>query len=229
MLPIYRYYIAEHPFGALERKDGTAMHSEFHNEHQNHDRGHDRGPRRGHGFANPERLRAFAAGAPGFGPGFGGFGPRGFMPPGPQRKRRGDVRSAIISLVNEKPFNGYGLIKEIAERSGGSWTPSPGSVYPTLQQLVDEELIEAIGEGRRTEFQLTDEGRAYVAEHEEELARVWASVTEHSGADAGLHESVAKLMGVVHQLRFAATDEQRAKAVAQLDETRRALYGILAD
>jgi DNA-binding PadR family transcriptional regulator len=207
------------------------MHSEFHNERQNHDRGHDRGPRRGHGFG--PGARAFAAGA------FGDLLDESVAVEWllvqqrddgrPQRKRRGDVRSAIISLLNEKPFNGYGLIKEIAERSGGSWTPSPGSVYPTLQQLVDEELIEAIGEGRRTEFQLTDEGRAYVTEHEDELARVWASVTEHSGADAGLHESVAKLMGVVHQLRFAATDEQRAKAVAQLDETRRALYGILAD
>jgi len=201
------------------------MHSDFQNTHEHHS--HDRGQRRGHGFG--QGARAFAAGGPGFGPGFGGFGPRGFMPPGPQRKRRGDVRSAIISLLNEKPFNGYGLIKEIAERSGGSWTPSPGSVYPTLQQLVDEELIEAIGEGRRTEFQLTDEGRAYVAEHEEELARVWASVTERTDADAGLHESVAKLMGVVHQFRFAATEEQRAKAVTQIDETRRALYAILAD
>jgi DNA-binding PadR family transcriptional regulator len=203
------------------------MHSEFHNQHDHDQNRHDRGPRRGHGFG--PGARAFAAGGPGFGAGFGGFGPRGFMPPGPQRKRRGDVRSAIISLLNEKPFNGYGLIKEIAERSGGNWTPSPGSVYPTLQQLVDEELIEAVGEGRRTEFRLTDEGRAYVAAHEEELARVWASVTEHNHADAGLHESVAKLMGVVHQFRFAATDEQRAKAVEQLDETRRALYGILAD
>jgi len=206
------------------------MDSEFHNNHErhHHDRGEGRGPR-GFGRGQRDGVRAFAAAAPGFGPGFGGFGPRGFMPPGPQRKRRGDVRSAIISLLNEKPFNGYGLIKEIAERSGGSWTPSPGSVYPTLQQLVDEELIEATGEGRRTEFQLTDEGRAYVESHEDELARVWASVTEHNHADAGLHESVAKLMGVVHQLRFAATDEQRAKAVVQLDETRRVLYGILAD
>jgi DNA-binding PadR family transcriptional regulator len=201
------------------------MNSEFHNTHEHQH--HDRGPRRGHGFG--PGARAFAAAAPGHGPGFGGFGPRGFMPPGPQRKRRGDVRSAIISLLSDKPFNGYGLIKEIAERSGGTWTPSPGSVYPTLQQLVDEELIEAIGEGRRTEFQLTDEGRAYVAEHTEELDRVWASVTERTDADAGLHESVAKLMGVVHQFRFAATDEQRAKAVTQLDEARRALYGILAD
>ena len=48
-------------------------------------------------------------------------------------------------------------------------------------------------------------------------------------ADAGLHESIAKLMGVIHQLRFAATDEQRAKAMEKLDETRRALYAILAD
>jgi len=201
------------------------MNSEFHNTHEHQH--HDRGPRRGHGFG--PGARAFAAGAPGFGPGFGGFGPRGFMPPGPQRKRRGDVRSAIISLLSDKAYNGYGLIKEIAERSGGTWTPSPGSVYPTLQQLVDEELIEAVGEGRRTEFQLTDEGRAYVADHADELERVWASVTERTDADAGLHESVAKLMGVVHQFRFAATDEQRAKAVAQLDETRRVLYGILAD
>jgi DNA-binding PadR family transcriptional regulator len=196
------------------------MNSDFHRNHDHHP--HERGEGRG------ERLRAFAAGAPGFGPGFGGFGPRGFMPPGPQRKRRGDVRLAIISLLSEKPSNGYSLIKEIAEKSGGTWTPSPGSVYPTLQQLVDEELIEGVGEGRGTEFQLTDEGRAYVESHAEELERVWAS-TERTHADAGLHESVAKLMGVVHQFRFAATDEQRAAAAAKLDEARRALYGILAD
>jgi DNA-binding PadR family transcriptional regulator len=203
------------------------MNSDFHtNDHHHHERGEGHAPR---GFGRGERMRAFAAGAPGFGPGFGGFGPRGFMPPGPQRKRRGDVRLAIISLLNEKPYNGYALIKDIAEKSGGTWTPSPGSVYPTLQQLVDEELIEGVGEGRRTEFQLTAEGRAYVEAHTEELQRVWASVTERSDADAGLHESVAKLMGVVHQFRFAATDAQRAEAVTKLDEARRALYGILAD
>ena len=191
-----------------------------------HDHDHEgRGPR---GFRRPHGGPGYGPG-PGFGQGFGGFGPRGFTPPGPQRKRRGDVRSAIISLLNEKPFNGYGLIKEITERSGGSWAPSPGSVYPTLQQLVDELLIEPVGEGRRTEFQLSQEGREYVEQHADELARVWASVTEGPGSDPGLHESIVKLMGVVHQFRFAATDEQRAKAVAQLDETRRALYGILAD
>jgi DNA-binding PadR family transcriptional regulator len=180
----------------------------------------------GRGFGG-SRMPGFGFG-PG-GPGFGGFGPRGFMPPGPPRKRRGDVRVAILSLLSEQSFNGYGLIKEIGERSGGTWHPSPGSVYPTLQQLVDEELIESSGEGKRTEFQLTDAGRTWVGEHSEELARVWESSEARLQADAGLHESITKLMGVVHQFRFAATDEQRAKAVQQLDDTRRALYGILAD
>jgi len=165
----------------------------------------------------------------GHAPGFGGFGPRGFMPPGPQRKRRGDVRHAILSLLVEAPSNGYGLIKAIAEKSGGTWTPSPGSVYPTLQQLVDEELIESIGEGRRTEFQLTDAGRAYTTENAEQLEKLWDVTSQDASAEAGLHESVQKFMGVVHQFRFAATDEQRAKAVETIDAARRSLYGILAD
>jgi DNA-binding PadR family transcriptional regulator len=151
------------------------------------------------------------------------------MPPGPQRKRRGDVRIAILSLLSEKPSNGYGLIKEITDRSGGTWHPSPGSVYPTLQQLVDEELIEGTGEGKRTDFQLTAGGKLWVESHADELAQVWKSTDARIEADAGLHESIARLMGVIHQLRFAATDAQRTKAIETLDETRRALYAILAD
>jgi DNA-binding PadR family transcriptional regulator len=151
------------------------------------------------------------------------------MPPGPQRKRRGDVRIAILSLLSEQPNNGYGLIKEITERSGGTWYPSPGSIYPTLQQLVDEELIEPTGEDKRTDFQLTDAGKEWVQAHTEELATLWQGANARIKADAGLHESIAKLMGVIHQLRFAANDTQRAKAIETLDETRRALYAILAD
>ncbi|MDQ0103917.1 DNA-binding PadR family transcriptional regulator [Paenarthrobacter nicotinovorans] len=170
---------------------------------------------------------------PGFGPGFGpggfgpgGFGPRGFGPGGP-RRNRGDVRAAILSLLAEAPSNGYGLIKTIAEKTSGAWRPSPGSVYPTLQQLVDEELITAVGEGRRTEFTLTDDGRAYVAEHGEELANAWN--TEADGNMQEFHQSIGKLMGVIHQFRGAATEEQRRAAIEKLDETRRALYLILAD
>src|SRR5690606_36243181 len=58
------------------------------------------------------------------------------------RVGRGDVRAAILSLLSEQPMHGYQIIQQIEERSGGSWKPSPGSVYPTLQLLTDEGLID---------------------------------------------------------------------------------------
>ena len=74
-------------------------------------------------------------------------------------------------------MNGYQIIQEVAERSGGAWKPSPGSIYPTLQQLEDEGLVTAdAATGRRT-FTLTDEGRAYVAEHADEVSAPWEAMS----------------------------------------------------
>jgi Predicted transcriptional regulators len=168
----------------------------------------------------------------GFGPGgFGprGFGPRGFGPRGQRRANRGDVRAAILSLLEAGPSSGYGLIKAIAEKTGGSWRPSPGSVYPTLQQLLDEELIVATGDDRRTEYELSEAGRAYVDENATELAQAWESNPGPSEADAAFFGSVGKLMGVIHQFHLSATEAQRASAIDKIDELRRALYLILAD
>lgn len=176
----------------------------------------------------------------GFGPrggaGFGGFGSdfgaqfaAGFGPRGPRRAGKGDIRSVILSLLAEEPSNGYGLIKAIAERTNGAWRPSPGSVYPTLQQLVDEELIVSNGEGRKTEFELTDAGRSYVAEHADEFAKAWDATPGRSESAVQFVKSVGKLMGVVGQFTHSATDEQRKAAIEKIDEARRALYLILAD
>src|SRR5215218_4893726 len=113
-----------------------------------------RGPR-GRG---PGPRRGGRHGGPQFG--FPGFGP----PRGP-RARRGDVRAALLVLLGEEPRNGYQLMQEIEQRSDGVWRPSPGSVYPALQQLEDEGLVRvAPGEGRKA-FELTDEGRAHVEAH----------------------------------------------------------------
>ncbi len=178
---------------------------------------------RGHGFAG-------GAGFPGFGAGFGaGFDRAGFGPRGPRRAGKGDIRAAILSLLAEGPSNGYGLIKAIAEKTAGAWRPSPGSVYPTLQQLVDEELIVSNGDGRKTEFELTDTGKAYVEEHADEFATAWDQTPGRSEGAAAFFESATKLMGVVAQFRHGATDEQRKAAAEKLDEARRALYLILAD
>src|ERR1700704_1929511 len=60
---------------------------------------------------------------------------------GGPRARRGDVRAAALALLAERPMHGYEMIKEVEERTEGAWTPSAGSIYPTLQMLEDEELI----------------------------------------------------------------------------------------
>lgn len=154
---------------------------------------------------------------------------RGFGPRGPRRASRGDVRLAILSLLADAPSNGYALINAIADRTANAWRPSSGSVYPTLQQLVDEELITSRGEGRGTAYELTEAGLAYVQENDSAITKAWAATPGRNESAAALHESVIKLEGVIHQLRLAATDEQRTAAVEKLDEARRALYLILAD
>ena len=147
------------------------------------------------------------------------------------RARRGDVRAAILDLLSEgQPWNGYQLIQEIAERTHGVWRPSAGSVYPALQQLEDEGLISPEeGEGRRRMYQLTDEGRAYVEEHADELRSSWDAV-------AGMADDVAlELRDMIRQVAMASmevaragSDVQLAEARRVLSETRRSLYRILA-
>ncbi len=152
--------------------------------------------------------------------------------PRPSRARRGDVRAAILDVLAVEPMNGYQVIQQIAERSGGAWRPSPGSVYPTISQLEDEGLIVADQERGRT-LRLTPEGETYVAEHPEELAAVWASFDEEPVADAPdlsmLKSEMGQLVSAAWQIVTSGTDQQRKDAMAVLIETRRKLYGLLAD
>ena len=101
------------------------------------------------------------------------------------RAKRGDVRAAALALLAQEPMNGYQIIQEIGERSDGVWRPSPGSVYPALQQLEDEGLIRAETDdsGRRS-YQLTDEGRSYVEAHPDEVRAPWDAVADSLGDSA---------------------------------------------
>jgi len=194
-------------------------------------RGHDAGP----GFPGPR----------GFGPGRGGFefgfDPRagfglGFGPGGRgrghggrgHRGKRGDVRAAILTLLAQRPMHGYEMIQEIAERSENLWRPSPGSVYPTLQLLVDEGLIAATeSEGSKKLFELTDEGRTAAEKIE---TPPWEEITE--GAEPGhvnLRSAVTQLMGAVAQSAYAATEEQQERVIDIVNNARREIYGILGE
>ncbi|MET8408297.1 PadR family transcriptional regulator [Streptomyces sp. NPDC005195] len=166
-------------------------------------------------------------GGPGFGPGpwGGGRGGRG----GPRgRARRGDVRASILALLKDRPMHGYEMIQEIAERSGGAWKPSPGSVYPTLQLLEDEGLITSAAEGGKKLFSLTEEGRGAAEEGPdapwEEAGRGvdWETLHEIRQAGFGLMEAFG-------QVWKTGSKDQRDKALAVINEARKKLYLILAD
>ena len=158
----------------------------------------------------------------GFGPGFGGFG-RG------PRVGRGDVRVALLALLAEQPMHGYQMIREITERSGGAWRPSPGSVYPVLALLEDEGLVRAEEADGRRVFHLTDAGAAYAAAHRADPLP-W---DEAAGAvDDTMRElrSIAMQVGAaVMQVAHAGTEAQVTQARDVLTQTRRTLYRILAE
>ncbi|MCX5598584.1 PadR family transcriptional regulator [Streptomyces phaeochromogenes] len=165
-------------------------------------------------------------GGPGFGPGpWGGRGGRG----GPRgRARRGDVRASILALLKDRPMHGYEMIQEIAERSGGAWKPSPGSVYPTLQLLEDEGLISSATEGGKKLFSLTDAGRTAADEGPEapweDAGRGvdWEALSDIRQAGFGLMEAFG-------QVWKTGSKEQREKALTVINDARKKLYLILAD
>ncbi len=162
----------------------------------------------------------------------GPFGPPRFRGPGGRgpRVRRGDVRAAILDLLGEgQAWNGYQIIQEIGERTQGVWRPSAGSVYPALQQLEDEGLITAAGEDRRRNYTLTDEGRAYVQAHADELRAAWDAVTGSvDDAAVQLHNLARNVAMATVQVAQAGTPVQVQQASKVLAETRKALYRILA-
>jgi DNA-binding PadR family transcriptional regulator len=188
------------------------------------------------GFPWPGGRAGFPGGMPGF-PGFPpfpggpgrGFGARRGGRGGGRRQRRGDVRNAVLTLLAERPMHGYEIIQEITERSNGLWRPSPGSVYPTLQLLADEELVSTSEEpGGKKLFTLTEAGRAQA----ENLGGnpPWERLTaDVDPNEVALRTAYGNLTTAVFQLAWAADSEQKVKAVEVLDGARRQLYAILAE
>jgi DNA-binding PadR family transcriptional regulator len=162
-----------------------------------------------------------------FGPGFPFGGPhfgRG------RKARRGDVRAAALVLLDEEPRNGYQLMQEIEQRSDGAWRPSPGSVYPALQQLEDEGLVRTSEATGHRLFELTDEGRAHVEENRAQLGAPWEAFS------GDFSDESRDLMGVLKDVAIATAQLVRAGDKAQAEQARkvlidakRSLYLILAE
>ncbi len=146
---------------------------------------------------------------------------------GRRRARRGSIRLSILRLLNERPMHGYELIQEFEQRTGGRWRPSPGSVYPTLAQLEDEGLVTASDVDGRKQFELTDAGRTWLEEHQDdEQTLPW----EHPGGGrtGELRRLSAEIVGQLRQLLRFGTPAQLDRTRDILSRTRGELYEVLA-
>jgi len=138
------------------------------------------------------------------------------------------VRAAILALLKERPMHGYEMIQELDSRTGGVWRPSPGSVYPTLQMLEDEGLIVSEESEGRKRFTLTEAGQAEATAAAADAPwNEFSDETVSSGQDT--KEAIFGIMNALRQIGFEGDREQWQRAVAELAETKRKLYAILAE
>jgi DNA-binding PadR family transcriptional regulator len=144
----------------------------------------------------------------------------------------GEIRLALLSLLSEGPKHGYQLMKEMQERSSGMYRASAGSVYPTLQQLEDEELIESGQQGGRRTYRLTEAGKKELEKEAAAVRDIWQRAEgcegwgESSGPEAlmmyGPLAAVVKA-GVKASSRMAGNPAGADRVREILDRARRDL------
>jgi DNA-binding PadR family transcriptional regulator len=166
-------------------------------------------------------------------PGFGRGGPfdrdlRDFdLRGGPRgRRRRGDIRTAVLAVLDEQPRHGYEVIQALEEKSEGAWRPSAGSVYPMLQQLEDEGLAASTERDGKRVYELTDTGQA---EARTRLAEADTPPWDRDPRGRGIRGSLAQLMAAAAQAARTGTPEQVEQLDAILTDARKAIYRLLAE
>jgi DNA-binding PadR family transcriptional regulator len=145
------------------------------------------------------------------------------------RARRGGIRAGILSLLNESPLNGYQIMQALEQRSRGLWRPSPGAVYPALQQLEDEGLVAGESAGAGRTFQITARGRTWLARHPR-IARPWEAMTQAvPEVRLGMVGHLRLLRALIEQIAQSGSAHQAEAADRILWEARRALLKLLAE
>ena len=187
----------------------------------------------GHPFHGPERpvppgrRRGPRRPGPG-GPGGPGRRRAGGGPWQRTRVSRGEVRSAILRLLAEQPMHGYQVMQELEDRSGGGWQPSPGSIYPTLQQLSDEGLIISEAQDGKNVFSLTAAGQEALEQLDEPPA--WERFSGDDMANlVDLRRGLFQLGQAVKQISASGNKRQVEQANVVLKDARKALYRLLAE
>ena len=152
------------------------------------------------------------------------FGSRQWASGGRGRRQwfeSGDMKYVILKLVQEKPRHGYEVMKELEERMHGCYTPSPGTVYPTLQWLEDEGLVRAKDVEGKKIFEITDAGRAFLEEHRDVVEEIFDRVEQTvervmGGAMVDVNRAVGRLVKAVYRAGWKVRDDDARKKVAEV-------------
>ena len=143
--------------------------------------------------------------------------------------RLGDVRTALLIGLLDGPGHGYELIQLLETKTDGRWRPSPGSVYPSLQQLADEGLVTSTEiDGKRT-YEITDEGRAVAEQRIATAGYPWEAMDEGRGDQGGLRTAARDLQVAAKLVGGTGSPEMIERASAVLVKARKDLYGLLAE
>ncbi|MFL9842275.1 PadR family transcriptional regulator [Sphingomonas sp. ST-64] len=134
-----------------------------------------------------------------------------------------ELRLVLLKLIEESPRHGYDLIREIEERTGGAYAPSPGVVYPTLTMLADMDLIaEQKSDDAKKVFEITDGGRVHLTERDEEVAALMERLESIGAMRSRSHGSpVRRAMGnlrsvLQHRLGDGEVTQDTLHAVAEI-------------
>ena len=150
---------------------------------------------------------------------------------GRHRAKRGAVAASILTLLSERPMNGYELITELETRSEGRWRPSPGAIYPALRKLEDRGSITSTEVGGKLQFELTDRGRTmlayYVEEQGDDAAPPWSEVPS-SDRSGDMRALVFEMVGQARRIRRVGTTEQIEQARAIIAEATTKLAALTA-
>ena len=155
---------------------------------------------------------------------------RGNWRGGGRRMRRGDIRTALLLALGDGPAHGYELIGRLEEKSSGTWRPSPGSVYPTLQLFEDEGLVRSEQQDGKRVYELTEAGRTEAAERVERYGSTpWDTDSESVTEFQGLMKSAVQLLTAAKQIARQGDPSQMERATTAIRATGKELYKILAE
>lgn len=125
----------------------------------------------------------------------------------------GDLRLYLLRLLDEEPRHGYDIMQALADRTGGTYTPSAGTVYPRLAKLEEEGRVTRTVDGRKAIYAITDVGRAEVSSRADELAGIDAGLADSVRLIAdGVRASVKEAMRTLNADLAAAAATDRADA-----------------